>query len=217
MTVLLLGMVSQWAYATELSVTGRANVKLKADQAQLSVLAISESPTPLKAKQLADAKASHVRNAIENIAGVKVTDGQIVIRPYYKTDSNRERKLVGYRAQRPLQVHLNQLTHLNQVLQRSFAKGGDEIINIHYDSSKRHAAMNKLRIKALHNGQQIARQYAKALGKKVSEVVAITYNNPPISLPDQRLETYKMSSVSSQYQSAAIELSDSVALKFTLK
>lgn len=156
---------------------------------------------------------SHVLQKMGN--RISLSSGQLTVRPQYKMTSEHQRRLVGYKASRSVIVKLKQLSLLGTLLDSGFKHGADGLISIRYQSSQWKHFKSVVRIKALRDGQQLAAQFAKALGKQVIDLESIEYSNS-YQQPVPVFREMKLAS-GGGYQSNVLTIKDSVLLRFELK
>lgn len=206
-------VLSGQVFATTLTLTGRASLKVMPDMATIMFSVSKTAKSASIAKQQADQSVSALEQKFATKPWLHFSSAQIQVTPVYSLDSEKKRQLDGYQARRPVQVKITNLTKLSDVLSWGLTDA-DSVTQIRYDSSKRAKLTEDVRLDALKNAQLIAQQFAKALGKKVVSVDAIDYDNRSPSLPIHLLKQAKLSSNS--YQSQSLSIDDSVLVHFTL-
>ncbi|MFM2486541.1 SIMPL domain-containing protein [Celerinatantimonas yamalensis] len=216
-SVLIIWVASvAWAMATVLTVTGQAEIQVLPDQAQVTFTVLAQSDTAVSAKQQVDKNVEKIQQALgAQFKGLKLTSGQLQVSPIYASKPDQAPQLTGYKASRPVRIDIVDLSQLSVILDNAFQHGADSMAQIRYQNSHAKQLASKVRLKALHNAQQLAAQFANALGKKVASIDSIEYSgvNPR---PLIMLRESKLMGVSNSYRSEQLTLKDSVFVHFTL-
>lgn len=118
--------------------------------------------------------------------GVAKKDVQTVnfsVRPIYDRDEDgrREPKVIAYRVENQVQVHVRKLDSLGKILDALVAAGSNRISGISFGIDDPSKILAEARASAIHNAKARAKTYAKAAGVAVGRVLQISEqtSNPP--------------------------------------
>ncbi|MFM2483230.1 SIMPL domain-containing protein [Celerinatantimonas sp. YJH-8] len=221
MLVAIFTCISNPVWATQLTVTGHASMKIPPDQALITLQVVAEQPTANQAKQQVDDKITRIRQGLSKwLKDDAMTNDELRIHPFYHTERpSADRQLAGYQASRAMQLKLKDLAHLSAILDMALHQGADAIADIRYQNSQWESWGQKVRIQAVHNGQELATQFASALGKKVVDVTSVEYQGGYVSHPPVLLRSMKLNTpmAAANYQRQDLTIDDSVLMKFELK
>ncbi|WP_256384165.1 oxidative stress defense protein [Photobacterium toruni] len=207
-----------------LETTGRGEVIVKPNMAVFSVNVVETKKTAVDAKLAVD---QAVTKFIERLqaAGVNKKDinsANISLSAQYNYPKDQQPELIGFRANRSVEVTVHQLTKLNTYLDDALGNGINQINNIDLKVSDPAKYQRQARQKAIENAKQVAASLAEGFDNKIDGVWQIDYNTNSQPMPYRRSNDAVMYSsmgkgaVDQSYTDNSIVIKDSVNVIFKL-
>ena len=207
-----------------LETTGRGEVVVKPDMAVFSVNVVETKKTAVDAKLAVD---QAVTKFIERLqaAGVNKKDinsANISLSAQYNYPKDHQPELIGFRANRNVEVTVHQLTQLNTYLDDALGNGINQINNIDLKVADTEKYQRQARQKAIENAKQVAASLAQGFGNKIEGVWQIDYNTNSQPMPYRRSNDVVMYSsmnkgaIDQSYTDNNIVIKDSVNVIFKL-
>jgi hypothetical protein len=163
---------------TRLDVVATGEVTRVPDIARISSGVVTTAPTASAALEQNARQMASVRAALRR-AGVADRDIQtsaINLFPDYRQDEKGmgTPQIVAYRASNELTVKFRDIANAGRILDALVAQGANQINGPMLAIDRPEAALDEARVKALANARTRAELYAKALGKRVGRVLAVS-------------------------------------------
>ncbi|WP_163923963.1 oxidative stress defense protein [Photobacterium sp. Alg240-V54] len=207
-----------------LETTGRGEVVVQPDMAVFSVNVVETKKTAVDAKLAVD---QAVTKFIERLqaSGVDKKDinsANISLSAQYNYPKDHKPELVGFRANRSVEVTVHQLTKLNSYLDDALGDGINQINNIDLKVADTEKYQQQARQKAIENAKQVAASLAQGFGNRIDGVWQIEYNTNNQPMPYRRSNDAVMYSsmskgaVDQSYTDNSIVIKDSVNVIFKL-
>ena len=174
---------SQTINGTRLDVVATGEVNRVPDIATISAGVVTTATTATAALEQNTRQMRAVRDALRKagIADRDIQTSAINLYPDYRHDERGGNPtLIGYRASNELSIRFRDIAGTGRILDALVAQGANQINGPMLGIDKPEAALDEARTKALTAARQRAELYARALGKRVGRVVAISEgaNNP---------------------------------------
>lgn len=203
-----------------LETTGMGEVITSPDMAEFSVQVTEIRKSAKEAKTAVDLVISALNKRLEE-EGVVRTDiesSNITLRPEYKYKKDSKPELIGYRANRVVNVTVRDLDKLNNYLDGALGDGINSITNIQLKVSDESKYADQARQAAILDAKEKAASLAKGFGEKVDGVWRITYKNAsPRPMLMRSMAMDASANVESTYQDAQIIIRDQVDVVFRLE
>ncbi|PSW60010.1 oxidative stress defense protein [Photobacterium kishitanii] len=205
-----------------LETTGRGEIVVKPDMAVFSVSVVETKKNAVDAKLAVD---QAVTKFIERLqaAGVNKKDinsANIALSAQYNYPKDHKPELVGFRANRNVEVTVHQLTKLNSYLDDALGDGINQINNIDLKVADSAKYQQQARQKAIENAKQVAASLAQGFGNKIDGVWQIDYNTNNQPMPYMRANSWvggtQQDSIDQSYTDNNIVIKDSVNVIFKL-
>lgn len=162
---------------TRLDVVATGEVTRVPDIARVNAGVITTAPTATAALEQNAAQMRRVRDALRRagIADRDIQTSSINLHPDYRHDERGGNpQLIGYRAHNEVTVRFRDIANTGKILDALVAEGANQINGPMLTIDKPEAALDEARTKALANARARAELYARATGKKVGRIVAIS-------------------------------------------
>lgn len=178
----------------------------------------------LKAKQQVDKKVGTFLRQLEKF-GIKSNDveaGNLVVSPEYQYSDNKRPMLLGYRAQRYLNVKLYQLDKLSALMDSALNAGLVSVSQIEYGLKSPQAIREQVRGRAVEDAKTKAESLAKAFGMKLGKIYSVEYlNRSPITAYSTTLKSGDIVNASmmedNSYQQQQVKVTDDIKVVFLLE
>jgi hypothetical protein len=172
---------------TRLDVVATGEVNRVPDIATISAGVVTTATTATAALEQNARQIASVRAALRK-AGIAERDIQtsaINLFPDYRHDERGGNPtLIGYRASNELSIRFRDIAGTGRILDALVAQGANQINGPTLSIDKPESALDEARTRALTAARQRADLYARALGKRVGRVVAISEGmNAPYGRP----------------------------------
>ena len=163
---------------TRLDVVATGEVTRVPDIARISTGVITTATTASAALEQNAVQMRKVRDALRKagIADNDIQTSSINLYPDYRQDerSGGNPQLIGYRAQNEVTVKFRDIANTGKILDALVAQGANQINGPMLSIDKPEAALDEARTQALANARSRAELYARATGKKVGRILAIS-------------------------------------------
>jgi hypothetical protein len=170
---------------TRLDINATGEVTRVPDVAVISAGVVTRAATAGSAIQDNAARMERVIAALK-AAGVEDRDIQtssINLNPEYRYDQNQPPKLVGYTVSNTVNVRFRDIRNSGRILDALVAQGANQINGPTLTIDKPESALDEARMNAIANGRSRAELYARAMGKRVARVVAVSESNSSYPVP----------------------------------
>ena len=178
---------------TRLDVVATGEVRRVPDIAQINAGVVTQARTATAAIQQNAQQMNRVLAALKR-AGIAERDIQtssISLNPEYRYVENQAPVLTGYRASNEVTVRFRDIADTGAILDALVAEGANQINGPMLSIDNPEAALNEARQEALRTAQARAESYARALGKRVTRIAAISESGaaqPPYPMPMARMQ-----------------------------
>jgi uncharacterized protein YggE len=163
---------------TRLDISATGEVTRVPDLAIISAGVQTLQPTATGAIEENATRMERVRAALKRagIADRDIQTSSINLYPDYRQDERTggNPQLIGYRAQNEVTVKFRDIANTGKILDALVAQGANQINGPMLSIDKPEAALDEARTQALANARSRAELYARATGKKVGRILAIS-------------------------------------------
>ncbi|EDM65404.1 hypothetical protein PE36_11727 [Moritella sp. PE36] len=203
-----------------LETTGMGEIVTLPDMAVFSVQVSEIRKSAKDAKTAVDKviAAFNKRLEEEGVARIDIESTNITLRPEYQYKKDSKPELIGYRANRNVNVTVRDLAKLNSYLDGALGDGINSITNIKLKVSDESKFIEQARQAAILDAKEKAASLAKGFGESVDGVWRITYrNSSPRPMLMRSMEMDSSANIESTYQDAKIIIRDEVDVVFRLE
>jgi hypothetical protein len=130
------------------------------------------------------------------VAERDIQTASISLQPEFRYAENRTPEFVGYRASNQLSLRFRETQGIGAVLDALVTAGANQIEGPNLTVERPEAALDEARTVALRNAQSRAELYARALGKRVRRVLAVTESGAVLNDPRPMMRTMDAQAVS---------------------
>ncbi len=182
-----------------INVNGKAEIKAEPDRAMLTLAVEARNKEMAAARSEVDAAVKNILRMTDklNIAEKHVKSAQLITRPEYNYNSSRKRNLIGYYAQRSVEIDLHDLEKLGLLMHEATELGITNVNSPRFYTSKKDELYREALVEASQNAKANARVLADSLNAKLGEVHQINatnvYFNQP-TMPRPMMRSAKMES-----------------------
>lgn len=172
-----------------LTVSGKAEVKAKPDQATLSAGVVTEGKTAAAAL----AANSRAMNAVfDTLKRLGIPDrgiqtSEISVQPQYPNDSRAPRRITGYQASNSVTVTLDNIEKLGSALDALVSSGANSLGDISFGLRDPRPLESQARADAVRDAAQKAEGMARAAGVSLGPIVAINEGESSQPVPMRRM------------------------------
>ena len=162
---------------TRLDIVATGEVSRVPDIARISAGVVTTATTATAALEQNTRQMRAVRDALRKagIADRDIQTSAINLYPDYRHDERGgQPQLIGYRAQNEVSVRFRDIANTGKILDALVAQGANQINGPMLTIDKPEAALDEARTKALANARARAELYARATGKTVGRILAIS-------------------------------------------
>ena len=162
---------------TRLDIVATGEVSRVPDVARVSAGVVTTAATATAALEQNTRQMRAVRDALRKagIADRDIQTSAINLYPDYRHDERgNQPQLIGYRAQNEVSVRFRDIANTGKILDALVAQGANQINGPMLTIDKPEAALDEARTRALANARARAELYARATGKKVGRILAIS-------------------------------------------
>lgn len=161
---------------TRLDVVAQGEVSRVPDLALINAGVMTQAPSATEAIRQNAARMEAVRAALRRagIADRDIQTSTINLQPTYRYAENQPPELVGYQAHNQVTVRFRDIAETGRILDALVAQGANQINGPMLQIDRPEAALDEARTQALAVARQRADLYARALGMRVSRVLAVS-------------------------------------------
>jgi uncharacterized protein YggE len=166
---------------TRLDLVATGEVDRVPDVARIGAGVVTSAPTATAALEQNAVRMAAVRAALKRagIADRDIQTSSINLYPDYRQDERGGNpQLIGYRASNELSVRFRDIANTGRILDALVAQGANQINGPNLAIDKPEAALDEARVNALAAARARADLYARALGKRVGRVLAVSEAGP---------------------------------------
>jgi uncharacterized protein YggE len=229
-TIIRLLIVIAALYATSVqaepprtvTVTGSATTRAEPDIAQISMDVVQRSPAPAEAQQEAASVTERTLQLLDEL-GIErkhVNTTGTSIRPDYRwNQETREQQLIGYIAERTIQVELQDLAKLGDLLEGAVKAGVNQVQPPVLDSSRRPEIHRDTLAQAAEDARANASTLAKSLDATLGralEINAADYIPQPAPMLRMQANAAMAESAGQSYNAGEIRFDARVNVVFEL-
>lgn len=217
------GLVQADEMPRTISVNGSGYVTVPPDMARVS-LSVSERDVSLSAAQ--QAAGTVTARVLELLDGLgvdrkKINSTGATVQPNYRWNRDtQEQELIGYIAQRQIEVEILDLDSLGKVVEGAVAVGVNQVSRPVLDSTTRRSAYRQALAKAATDARANAQTLADTMGVKLGPVMQMSAGGPiPEPRPMMRAQADMMAvaeSAPETYNAGDIRFDATVSAVFTL-
>lgn len=161
---------------TRLDIVATGEVTRVPDIARINAGVVTLAPSATAAIEQNAARMAAVRAALRRagIADRDIQTSSINLNPEYRYQENQPPVLTGYRAGNEVSVRFRDIRNTGRILDALVAQGANQINGPTLELDKPQEALDEARLAALKTAQARADLYARALGKRVRRIVAVS-------------------------------------------
>jgi uncharacterized protein len=162
---------------TRLDVVATGEVNRVPDLARITAGVITTAPTATAALEQNSRQMTSVRAALKRagIADRDIQTSSINLYPDYRHDERGGNPtLIGYRASNEVTVRFRDIANTGKILDALVAQGANQISGPMLSIDKPESALDEARTQAIAGARARAELYARALGKRVGRIVAVS-------------------------------------------
>jgi len=170
---------------TRLDISATGEVARVPDVAVISAGVVTRSTTASAALQENSARMERVIAALKRsgVADRDIQTSSINLNPEYRYQDNQAPQLVGYSASNQVTVRFRDIRNSGRILDALVAEGANQINGPTMTIDNAEAALDEARAKAVAAGRARAELYARAIGKRVARVIAISETGRSYPVP----------------------------------
>ena len=172
---------------TRLDVVATGEVRRVPDIAHISTGVVTQAQTASAAIQQNAEQMQRVRAALRRagIADRDIQTSALNLNPEYRYQDNQPPVLTGYRASNQVTVRFRDIENTGKILDALVSQGANQINGPNWSIDNEDQAMDEARADALTKARARADLYARALGKRVTRIVAVSETGAvrPMPLP----------------------------------
>ena len=206
-----------------ISVNGTGHVTVPPDMARLSMSVIERDPSLQVAQQAVADVTARILKLLDGL-GIdrnKVNSTGATVRPNYRWDRQKEeQELIGYIAQRQIEVEIRDLASLGKIVEGAVRTGANQVSPPVLDSTRRRDAYREALANAATDARKNAATLADTLGVKLGPVIEVNAGGrPPPPQPMMRAQVAMATrdeSAPATYNAGDIRFDASVSAVFML-
>lgn len=207
-----------------LETTGRGEIVVKPDMAVFSVNVVETKKNAVDAKLAVDKAVTKFIERLQaaGVAKKDINSANISLSAQYRYPKDKKPELLGFEANRNVEVTVHKLTMLNTYLDDALGDGINQINDIDFKVADTEKYQRQARQKAIENAKQVAASLAQGFGNKIDGVWQIDYNTDNLPMPYRRTSAPMMysnmsqDSINQSYTDNNIVIKDSVNVIFKL-
>jgi uncharacterized protein YggE len=163
-------------HGTRLDIVATGEAVRVPDLARVSAGVVSTAPTASAAVEQNAQRMAAVRGALKRagIADRDVQTSTLSLYPQYRQEQNAAPQITGYRATNEVSVTFRDIAATGRILDALVGQGANQINGPSLSIEHPEAALDEARVKALAAARARAELYARAAGKHVVRIVAIS-------------------------------------------
>ncbi|MDH3977415.1 MAG: SIMPL domain-containing protein [Gammaproteobacteria bacterium] len=216
-------MAADHAVERTVTVSGQGAVTLQPDLARISV-SVEARNTSLPDAQEKVATVTAKLLKVTDDLGIDrtlVSTTGATLQPDYRWDRDKGvRELVGYIAERRIEVELRDLANLGPFIESAVAAGANQVSPPSFDSTQRREAYRAALVKAAEDARQNAQQLADSFGARLGAVIRVNASGesprPRVMRAQADMAVVSEAAVET-YNTADIRFDASVNAQFELK
>ena len=165
--------------APQIVVTGRGEVQVAPDRAQVQVGMETQARTAALASQENNQKQTAILTAIRAL-GIPASQIQTLnysVMPIQRYDEKTQRVVIdGYRVSNIVQVETDKIEQAGPIIDAALTSGGNRVAGVDFVVKDRAKAEESALIKAVESAQRQAEVAAKAAGGQIAELLELNIN-----------------------------------------
>jgi len=223
LTISLPGAAHAEADTRTVTVDGSGHVTVQPDMARLSMSVIERDPSLAAAQQAAADVTARILQLLDDLGIDRklVSSTGATVQPNYRWNRTTEQQeLIGYIAQRQIEVKILDLAHLGKVVEGAVGAGVNQVSPPVLDSTHRRDAYREALANAATDARKNAETLADTLGVTLGPVMEIDAGSnqpPPRPMMAGRAEAMVMSdSAAATYNAGDIRIDAAVSVVFSL-
>lgn len=207
--------------------SGNATIKATPDMVTLLINVAVTEKNAASAKSAVDKRVKEYFDFLNNkgIASSDINAANITTQPKYEYDKAAEKsKIIGYIAERSVEVKVYKLEQLNMLLDGALAAGLNEINAVQFGVKDPKRYRDEARNRAIDNAKAQAEALAAGFNVKLGKVYSINYRAPdatPYPMPKMKTMTQMVAAAASDsnqtYEQQSIDFTDQIDVVFELK
>jgi uncharacterized protein len=207
--------------------SGNATIKATPDMVTLLINVAVTEKNAASAKAAVDKRVKEYFDFLNNkgIASSDINAANITTQPKYEYDKAAEKsKIIGYTAERSVEVKVYKLDQLNPLLDGALAAGLNEINAVQFGVKDPKHYRDEARNRAIDNAKAQAEALATGFNVKLGKVYSINYRAPdatPYPMPRMKAMTQMVAAAASDsnqtYEQQSIDFTDQIDVVFELK
>jgi uncharacterized protein YggE len=163
----------------QIVVTGRGEVQVAPDRAQVQVGMETQAKTAALASQENNQKQTAILTAIRAL-GIPASQIQTLnysVMPIQRYDERTQRVVIdGYRVSNIVQVETDKIEQAGPIIDAALTSGGNRVAGLDFVVKDRAKAQESALIKAVESAQRQAEIAAKAAGGQIAELLELNIN-----------------------------------------
>ena len=163
----------------QIVVTGRGEVQVAPDRAQVQVGMETQARTAALASQENNQKQTAILTAIRAL-GIPASQIQTLnysVMPIQRYDEKTQRVVIdGYRVSNIVQVETDKIEQAGPIIDAALTSGGNRVAGVDFVVKDRAKAEESALIKAVESAQRQAEVAAKAAGGQIAELLELNIN-----------------------------------------
>ena len=163
----------------QIVVTGRGEVQVAPDRAQVQVGMETQARTAALASQENNQKQTAILTAIRAL-GIPASQIQTLnysVMPIQRYDEKTQRVVIdGYRVSNIVQVETDKIEQAGPIIDAALTSGGNRVAGLDFVVKDRAKAQESALIKAVESAQRQAEVAAKAAGGQIAELLELSIN-----------------------------------------
>jgi uncharacterized protein YggE len=205
---------------TRLDVVATGEVSRVPDIARITAGVVTTAPTASgalaqNARQMASVRQALVR---AGIADRDIQTSSINLYPDYRqTPNGGNPQIIGYRASNDVSIRFRDIASAGSILDALVAQGANQINGPMLGIDKPQQALDEARVAAIAAARTRAELYARAIGKRVGRIIAISEAGANIPMPMERMRGMAASQASSVIEPGEQSVSVTVSVSFELE
>jgi uncharacterized protein YggE len=186
------GQVEPPLHGTRLEVVATGEVSRVPDVARVSAGVVTTAPTASAAVEQNAQRMAAVRAALKRagIADRDIQTSNLSLYPDYRQTPNAAPQITGYRADNQVSVTFRDIAATGRILDALVSQGANQISGPSLTVEHPDTALDEARVKALAAARARAELYARAAGKHVIRMVAISESGGSAMPPRPMLRTF---------------------------
>lgn len=201
------------------SAAGTGDASAAPDEAEMSFGVVVRDPKADEALKKASAAADTIIAAVKK-AGVASEDVQtqnLSVYPEYRDGKDSTLQITGYTANVSVRAKIRDIEKVGEVIAAASGAGANEISGPTFTLSDEAPARDEAIEKAIEDARRRAEVMAKAVGKRLGEVVSVSEQGVTVPVYYARAEAAYDYSATPKIEPGTLEVTASVTVVFELK